>query len=160
MVYFSMHLLLKCYYFDCYGKRFFLYLCSMSKAEISKLLEEHGIRPTANRLLVAEALGNEERPLSLLELEDLIGSVDKSGISRCLTLFKENHLVHSIEDVDCTRYHDEDAHVHFYCERCHRTFCLDNIHIPPVELPKGYDPRTSNYLVKGICPECTGYRSA
>ena len=33
----------------------------MSKTEVEKLLEEHGIKVTANRLLVAEALGHENR---------------------------------------------------------------------------------------------------
>ena len=134
-----------------------------------KLLEEHGIKATVNRLLVAEALGDSSRPLSLMELEDQIGTVDKSGIFRSLALFKEHHLVHSIEDVEGTRYelclshdsaHDEDTHVHFYCERCHRTFCLDDIHIPSVELPKGYDARSANYVLKGICPACSGYSIA
>ena len=138
----------------------------MGKKEIETLLKEHGVKATVNRLLVAEALGNAGRPLSMMELEDMIGSVDKSGISRSLSLFKEHHLVHSIEDAAGTRYelclshdsrHDEDTHVHFYCEKCHRTFCLDDIHIPPVELPKGYDARTANYLLKGICPECSGH---
>ncbi|MBQ6286140.1 MAG: transcriptional repressor [Bacteroidales bacterium] len=141
----------------------------MSGSEIEELLERHGIKVTANRLLVAGALSDEDRPLSLMELEGKIGSIDKSGIFRCLALFKENHLVHSIEDAEGTRYelcrshdadHDEDTHVHFYCEKCHRTFCLDDIHIPPVALPKGYDVRTANYLLKGICPECSGHRFA
>ena len=141
----------------------------MSKTLILKILEEHGIKATANRILIATALSDAGRPLSMMELEERIETIDKSGIFRCLNTFKEHHLVHSIEDVEGTRYelclshdsdHDEDTHVHFYCERCHRTFCLDNIHIPPVVLPKGYDSRTSNYLVKGICPECSGYCSA
>ena len=138
----------------------------MSKSDVEKFLVEHGVKVTANRLLVAEALDDAGRPLSLMELEDSIGSIDKSGIFRSLATFKEHHLVHSIEDMEGIRYelclshdpdHDEDTHVHFYCERCHRTFCLDDIHIPPVVLPKGYDSRTSNYLVKGICPECSGH---
>lgn len=133
------------------------------------LLAEHGVRATANRILVAAALSDAGRPLSMTELEEKIETIDKSGIFRCLNAFKEHHLVHSIEDVEGTRYelclshdsdHDEDTHVHFYCERCHRTFCLDNIHIPPVVLPKGYDFRTSNYLVKGVCPECSGHNNA
>ena len=140
----------------------------MSKIEIEHLLEEHGIKATANRLLVAEALDQAKRPLSMMELEDSIGSIDKSGIFRCLATFKDHHLVHSIEDVEVTRYelclshdavHDEDPHVHFYCEECHRTFCLDSIHIPPVSLPEGYDARTANYLLKGICPECSGHHT-
>lgn len=141
----------------------------MSKEMIAKLLEERGIRATANRILVAVALADAGRPLSMTELEDLIGSVDKSGIFRSLSIFKENHLVHTIEDSEGTRYelclshdsgHDDDTHIHFYCERCHRTFCLENIHIPPVGLPKGYEARTSNYVLKGICPYCNGYSIA
>jgi Fur family ferric uptake transcriptional regulator len=137
----------------------------MSKAAIVKLLEEHGVKATVNRLLVAEALSRSGRPLSMTELETEIESVDKSGIFRSLMTFKDHHLVHAIEDMEGTRYelchshdtdHDDDAHVHFYCERCHRTFCLDNIHIPAVELPAGYAPKTANYVIKGICPSCSG----
>ncbi len=137
----------------------------MSKQEITHLLEEHDVKVTANRLLVAEALSGAGRPLSLTELEEEIGSMDKSSIFRSLMTFRDNHLVHAIEDMEGTRYelchshdtdHDDDAHVHFYCERCHRTFCLDNIHIPTVELPAGYDPKTANYVIKGICPSCSG----
>jgi len=137
----------------------------MSKVEIEHLLEEHGVKVTANRLLVAGALSGAGRPLSLTELEDEIGSMDKSSIFRSLMTFRDSHLVHAIEDMEGTRYelclshdhdHDEDTHVHFFCEKCHRTFCLENIHIPPVELPGGYDARTSNYLIKGRCPSCSG----
>ena len=39
---------------------FFYYFCDMSKQEITHLLEEHDVKVTANRLLVAEAL---RRPL-------------------------------------------------------------------------------------------------
>lgn len=136
---------------------------------IERLLEEHGIRATANRILVAAALADAGRPLSMMELEDMIGSIDKSGIFRCLTVFKEKHLVHTIDDSEGTRYElchshdpetDEDTHVHFYCERCHRTFCLEDIHIPPVALPNGYEARTANYVLKGICPYCKGYSIA
>jgi Fur family ferric uptake transcriptional regulator len=60
----------------------------MSKKEIERLLAEHGIKATPNRLLVAEALGLARRPLSMMELEDSIGSIDKSGIFRSLATFK------------------------------------------------------------------------
>ena len=48
----------------------------MSKNELVKLLEEHGVKATVNRLLVAEALGNSDRPLSMTELETELESVD------------------------------------------------------------------------------------
>ena len=110
------------------------------KKEYLLLLDDHGIRPTANRILVAEALDRAGRPMSLMELEDRLLTLDKSSISRCLTLFKEHHLVHALEDgSDAVRYElchshshheDDDQHVHFYCEKCHRTFCLNDTPIP------------------------------
>ena len=137
----------------------------MSNEDLTELLERHGVKATANRLIVARALLEEDRPLSLMELEEKIGTIDKSGIFRSLILFRESHLVHAIEDGgDGTRCElclshdteqDEDTHVHFFCERCHRTFCLADIHIPPVTLPEGYSETTANYLIKGICPRCS-----
>ncbi len=137
----------------------------MPHMELAELFERHNVKATVNRLIVARTLLNCERPLSLMELEERIGTIDKSGIFRCLLLFRKCHLVHAIEDgSDGTRYElcmshdslrDEDAHVHFFCEKCHRTFCLEDIHIPPVTLPEGYSGITTNYLVKGICPKCS-----
>ena len=128
------------------------------------LLEKHGIRPTPNRLLVARALEGGGRPMSMTELEAQLDTVDKSGIFRTLALFKEKHLVHVLEDGgEGVRYelchshddkHDDDLHVHFFCERCHRTFCLEEIPVPPVATPDGYHVHTVNYMLKGICPDC------
>lgn len=138
----------------------------MSVEEVIKILEEHGIKATANRLLVAKALNDSPYPLSLMELEDVIGSIDKSGISRCLTMFREKRLVHTIEgSPEGTRYEicrsshdkgsDEDAHVHFLCGKCHRTFCLEGIPIPKVPIPEGYLMETASYVIKGTCPDCS-----
>ena len=127
------------------------------------LFSAHGIRPTANRILVAQALARSGRPVSLTELETALDTIDKSGIFRTLTLFREHHLVHTIEDGEAVRYelchshdeaHDDDLHPHFYCEKCHRTFCLDGVAVPSIPLPSGYTGHSTTYLIKGICPEC------
>lgn len=132
--------------------------------ESEKMLMEHGIRPTANRIVVVNALSGIHSPMSLSELERKILTIDKSGIFRALTLFREHHLVHVIEDgSNGVRYelchnhskdNDDDMHAHFYCEKCHRTFCFDDISIPPVELPDGYRMTNINYMIKGLCPDC------
>jgi len=129
-----------------------------------EILTEHGVKPTANRLLVAEALQKSGRPLSLSELEEQLVTMDKSSIFRSLSVFREHHLVHVIEDGgDGVRYeichsHDEegddDVHAHFYCECCHRTFCLHDVPVPQVEIPEGFEMHTINYMVKGICEDC------
>ena len=137
----------------------------MNKDDIIQLLESHSIKATANRILVAQTLGNADRPLSLKELEYMILTIDKSGVFRALTEFKRHSLVHVIEDGSkgvryelCHSQHhedDDDMHVHFFCERCQRTFCLKHIHVPVVQLPDGFTLRNINYVIKGLCPECT-----
>ena len=131
--------------------------------ELERTLNEHGIKPTANRLLVLKALADMHRPVTMAELEDKIDSIDKSGIFRTLTLFKENHLLHQIDDgCEGVRYElchahgdtDDDRHVHFHCEVCHRTFCLEELPIPEVNYPAGFQVETVNYMAKGICPDC------
>lgn len=136
----------------------------METKEYTELLEQHDIKPTANRTLVLRALADTGRPLSLAELEHRIKTIDKSGIFRALTLFREHHLVHVIEDGGdgvryelCHSHHvevDDDLHVHFYCEQCHQTYCLEHIPVPAVEVPLGFVAHTANYMVKGICPQC------
>ncbi|MBQ9637260.1 MAG: transcriptional repressor [Prevotella sp.] len=136
-------------------------------AKYATLLTEHGVKPTANRIVVAHALASAMRPMSLSELERDIQTIDKSNIFRALTLFREQHLVHVIEDGDGVRYelchshdhrHDDDQHPHFHCEHCHRTFCLDHVEIPAIALPDGYRQSSVNYVVKGTCPACAAQR--
>ena len=135
----------------------------MNESAITALMQEHGIRPTANRIIVAKALAEESRPLTMTELDDRIGSIDKSGIFRTLTLFKDQHLVHVLEDGEGVRYElchshdhsiDNDMHVHFHCEHCGQTICLEDLPIPEVTLPDGYEVQSANFVLKGICPKC------
>ena len=135
----------------------------MNESDFTLLMKEHGIKPTANRIIVAKALSEGIRPLSMTELEDRIGSIDKSGIFRSLTLFKEHHLVHVLEDGDGVRYElchshdhavDNDMHIHFHCEHCGETICLEDLAIPEVQLPQGYLMHSANFVLKGICPKC------
>jgi Fur family ferric uptake transcriptional regulator len=131
---------------------------------LEHLLEHHGVKPTANRLLIVRALEAAGRPLSLMELEAQLDTIDKSNVFRALTAFREAHLVHVLEDTGggvryelCHSHHrdqDDDVHVHFYCTRCHKTYCLEDTPVPPVTVPEGYVPESVSYLVKGICPAC------
>lgn len=136
----------------------------MNEQQCVDLLEHHGVKPTANRIVVVKALAKAGRPLSLTELEYQILTIDKSGVFRALTLFREHHLVHVIEDGgDGVRYElchshddemDDDLHVHFFCEQCRRTYCLEDVSVPEVELPEGFEQISVNYMIKGICPKC------
>lgn len=131
--------------------------------DLEELFTRHGVKVTANRLLIARALQLAGRPLSMTELEAQLETIDKSNVFRTLMAFKDAHLVHALEDSgDGVRYElcyshsgeDDDIHVHFYCTCCHRTYCLEDIPVPPVSVPEGYDAESVSYLIKGVCPNC------
>ena len=130
----------------------------------AQLLEAHGVKPTANRIIIVKALSQAGTPMSMKELEYSILSLDKSSIFRTLTLFREHHLVHTIESGDggmryelCKSHDnniDDDEHVHFYCEQCHKTYCLYDTLIPQVPVPEGFLPHSANFILRGVCPQC------
>lgn len=128
------------------------------------ILEKKGVKPTSNRIIVIKALIAAAGPVSLAELDEIIGTMDRSSIFRVLTLFAANHVVHALEDGSGTLRYEmcdgedectiDDMHTHFYCERCHRTYCFKSINIPAIEMPEGFTMHSINYMVKGICPRC------
>ncbi|MDD6553969.1 MAG: Fur family transcriptional regulator [Prevotellaceae bacterium] len=136
----------------------------MNQQETIALLQQHDIKPTANRMVIVKALSETSGPVTMKELEYKILSIDKSGIFRALQLFRDHHLVHVIDDGNGSQRFelcysgehdvDDDEHAHFYCEQCHRVYCLPDIPIPAVDLPEGYVFRDASLLIRGICPSC------
>jgi len=132
------------------------------------LMQDHGIRPTANRILILRALLEAGRPLSMAEIETSLESVDKSIISRTLAAFREHHLLHALSDggegaryevCHCTdAEEDNDLHVHFHCKVCGRTYCFEDMPVPAVRYPEGFVLEHSEYMGHGVCPACAGKR--
>ena len=136
----------------------------MTTTEIEEHLASKDVRPTANRILVFKPRHDLHRPMSLKGLESRLLYMDKSSIFRVLSLFLEHDVVHTFEDGRghlnyelCEHHgpcnHDEN-HVHFYCESCQRSFCLENVHVPEVQLPEGFEACSVSFVVKGVCAEC------
>ena len=123
-----------------------------------------GIRVTAVRLLIwREVRHTFTDAFNLADLESKLPTVDRSTLFRTLTLLTDAHLLHEIDDgsgtqkycvchLDDTRHCE--GHVHLTCLCCHRTFCLNNVRIPSVPLPPGFEPEEAEYIVKGLCADC------
>lgn len=136
----------------------------MVKDKIVNLLTKRDIQPTAIRILVLQAMMQAGRSVSLLDLENILDTVDKSTIFRTITLFLSRQLIHSIDDgtgsfkyavcSDSCACEVNDLHSHFHCEKCNKTFCFKNIPTPVVKLPEGFTLNSINYVLKGICPDC------
>ena len=128
-------------------------------------LETRGIKPTAIRLLVFKAMLEYPQAFSLSDIEEALDTVDKSTLFRTISLFHNKHLIHSIDvgsgsikysvcsaECMCSL---KDLHVHFYCNKCQKTFCLENISIPEVQLPPGFLLNSINFVLKGLCTRCS-----
>lgn len=137
----------------------------MDSSRCIEKLEKKGVRATSIRIMVLGALMASSRAMSLSDLETVLDTVDKSSIFRSLEVFEKHHVVHSIDDgtgsikyevcegeEECTV---SDMHTHFYCEKCHRTYCLKDIEVPVVNLPEGFELHSVNYIVKGLCRDCS-----
>lgn len=136
----------------------------LSSEHIVQLLEQKGIKPTANRILVYQTLACNNVPLSLSRIEDLMPLMDKSSIFRTLSLFLQHDVVHSFEDGRgilnyelchlCGTCDHHDNHIHFYCEMCKQSYCLSNSPIPDLKLPDGFTANNVSFVIKGICDKC------
>jgi len=135
----------------------------MEKSMEESELQEHGVRPTAVRILVWRTIMSFDGAFCLYDIEIAIPTLDRSSIFRALRLFTEHHMLHEIDDGSgsckyCVcRCEDHDhhlQHVHFTCSRCGKTFCITEQTIPQVSLPNGFHAEEAEYVIKGFCPDC------
>lgn len=129
-----------------------------------QMLTDAGIRVTAVRLLVLQTVVNDMNgAFSLQDVMDVMADSDKSSVFRALTLFADKKLLHLIDDgsgmqkycvCHCEDRHHHHGHVHLTCTICHQTICMENVPIPAVPVPKGYEIEEAEYIIKGICPKC------
>lgn len=134
---------------------------------LQQLLENAGIRVSAIRLLVLRTLNNAHAPMSGMDIETALESVDRSSITRTLAIFTAHSVVHTVDDgsgsIKYELCHDNhlqghphsDIHPHFHCISCGSTICLEGESIPPIHLPDGYIAQSANYVIKGFCPKCS-----
>lgn len=127
------------------------------------ILQEHGIRPTAVRILVWRAISSHSEAFTLHDMEMKMPDMDRSSIFRTLRLFTEHKLLHEIDDglgqtkycvCRCEDHHHHLNHVHFTCTQCGRTFCIEDQVIPVVMIPEGFVVNEVEYVVKGLCANC------
>ena len=137
---------------------------SGKEAPLDELLQQSGAKSTPMREWIFKTLEESEEALSMADLEGLLETVDKSTISRTLSLFVKSGVVHKIDDgTGVSKYalsrHDSDGEericrTHFYCLTCGRTYCIDDQSTLRVPLPKGFEADDLRIVIKGKCPNC------
>lgn len=137
-----------------------------NEAKIHELLRNGGMSITANRVqilgLFFKQTGN---ALRHADIESALNDMDRVTIYRTLHTFLEKGLLHTVPNTDgnamyalckeeCHEGHHHDDHVHFLCNRCGVTTCLDGLVVPQVNLPQGFAAQQTEMIISGTCNAC------
>jgi len=133
---------------------------------INDILKRSDLSVTESRRKILELFLNHAGALNHGTIERTIGDeMDRVTIYRTLQVFVDKGIVHTIPTNDnsisyalckdqCEAGHHHDNHVHFVCDSCGSTTCLDDVTIPEVKLPKGFKPNHAEMVVSGVCVDC------
>ncbi len=135
---------------------------------VEQLLTKYKLRNTAIRRDVLSIFVDSSHALTHKFIEQNINiEVDRVTLYRTLKTFEEKGVIHRIADeTDTVRYalcradcqahqhRHSDNHIHFRCESCQQTVCMDDVEIPTVNLPQNFKANKYQFLVIGICDKC------
>jgi Fur family ferric uptake transcriptional regulator len=131
-----------------------------------ELLKKHSLSITDGRRKILDLFLKSTGALAHADIEKkLKDSFDRVTIYRTLQSFTEKGIIHTIPSADnsvkyalckdeCAEGHHQDDHVHFICDQCGNTYCIDHISVPTVSLPKGFKISNSNLVISGVCNKC------
>ncbi|MCC9167760.1 Fur family transcriptional regulator [Pontibacter harenae] len=138
-----------------------------AKAEVKAILEKYGLRKTNCRLDVLQLLLSKKHALAHADIEEALGDrYDRVTLYRTLYTFEEKGLLHGINDSSgaakyalchesCDEHQHQDNHIHFSCTTCGQTYCINEVQIPKIQLPKGYKAASLQFTAQGICKNCS-----
>lgn len=130
------------------------------------ILKRNQLSVTDSRKKILELFQLSNGALAHADIEKKTGELfDRVTIYRTLQTFVDKGIIHTIPTADnsvlyalckdeCTQGHHHDNHVHFICDSCNVTYCLDHVTSPQVLLPKGFQEKRTDVVVSGICNNC------
>lgn len=134
--------------------------------DIDDILRRNSLSVTESRKKILNLFLNMQGALAHGDIERKAGEkFDRVTVYRTLQTFVEKGIIHTIPTTDnsvryalckdnCTEGHHHDNHVHFICDQCGATLCLEDTLVPEIRLPKGFDVKEVEVVVKGICKDC------
>jgi len=129
-------------------------------------LKRNQLSITDSRKKILEMFLQRKGALAHADIEQQSGEeFDRVTIYRTLQTFVEKGIIHTIPSADnsvryalckddCSEGHHHDNHVHFMCDQCGTTYCLDHVTVPPVVLPPGFLVSQVDVVVSGTCLKC------
>ncbi|MES2430112.1 MAG: transcriptional repressor [Bacteroidota bacterium] len=133
---------------------------------VLEILKKNNLSVTDGRKKILELFLKSEGALEHADIEKSTGEIfDRVTVYRTLQTFVDKGIIHLIPTTDnsilyalckdnCEAGHHHDNHVHFVCDSCNKTICLEEVTVPTVKLPKDFTPAQAEMVVHGICADC------
>ena len=134
--------------------------------QIDDLLKRNNLSITDSRRKILHLFLEQAGALAHGDIEKKAGEkFDRVTVYRTLQVFVDKGIIHTIPTADnsiryalckdeCSEGHHHDHHIHFVCNNCGNTYCLDDVVTPDIKLPKGYTAAQVEVVVEGVCKEC------
>ncbi|WP_018476713.1 Fur family transcriptional regulator [Pontibacter roseus] len=135
--------------------------------KLHQIIHKYGLRKTNCRTDVLNLFLENKHALAHAAIEQQLGKqYDRVTLYRTLHSFEEKGLLHSINDGSgavkyalckeaCNQHQHHDNHIHFSCTSCGQTYCINEVHIPALRMPAGYQVRELHFSAQGICSSCS-----
>jgi Fur family ferric uptake transcriptional regulator len=132
---------------------------------VLQILRDHNLKNTSCRKDVLAYLIENNHAISHADLENFIrDQYDRVTLYRTLKTFEEKGIIHKVLDDagtakyapchHCTVEEHQHEHIHFKCNKCGNTVCIEDVNIPKIALPEGFSIEERNILISGTCNIC------
>jgi Fur family transcriptional regulator, ferric uptake regulator len=131
------------------------------------ILKKASLKATPLRKEVLNLISTSSHALDNQEIESKLGEVDRITLYRTLKSFEEKGIIHKVTDLSgVSKYaicdhicldnhsHNHKAHIHFQCDICHNTYCVENVEIPHIKVPEKFTVSGQNITLTGNCDRC------
>ena len=135
--------------------------------DYENILGAQGLEPTGNRLRILEAIGNNNYPLTAVDIFHIVErmhSINRVTVYRILDLLVEKKILERLNVGSRAAYYglapneNHVPHPHFFCIRCGQMDCLnaESIAINDDSLRKSFPGEIKKVEVRvdGICKNC------
>ena len=135
--------------------------------QVIDTLKKNQLSITDSRKTILQLFMESDGALAHMDIENNTGEeFDRVTIYRTLQTFVDKGIIHTIPSADnairyalckdaCSEGHHHDNHIHFMCDHCSTTYCLDLVEVPALQLPGGFMASRTDMVVSGCCNRCS-----
>jgi len=133
---------------------------------VDEILKNSNLSVTESRKKILTMFLRANGALSHADIESRFHQkLDRITLYRTLQSFVNKGIIHVIPTTDnavqyalckdeCSEGHHHDKHVHFICNKCNTTYCLERVKVPHVKLPSGFSETQTDVVINGLCAKC------